>query len=218
MPVLRHRTQVPSLLATFHSLLANKLTNTAVRQTPSDWALRRATRILAQGGIVAYPTEAVYGLGCDPLDLDTVARLIALKQRPVTAGLILIAAEFRQLAPWLAPMDPATRKRVLATWPGPVTWVLPAAAGVPEILTGGRPTVAVRVTAHAPAAALCRAWGGALVSTSANIHGRPPARSALGVRRRFGGAVERVLNGPTGGRAMPTEIRDGLTGRVLRPA
>ena len=181
-----------------------------------DWRLKTAVRVLAAGGIVAYPTEAVYGLGCDPLNLATVARLIALKRRPVTAGLILIAADYGQLMPWLAPLDRATERKVLSTWPGPVTWVLPAALGVPDLLTGGRPTLAVRVTAHSTAADLCRAWGGALVSTSANIHGRPPARTALGVRRRFGRSVDLVLTGPTGGQGAPTEIRDAVTGRVLR--
>jgi len=174
-----------------------------------------ACHALAAGGIVAYPTEAVWGLGCEPLNRHAFQRLLALKRRALAKGVILIAADVEQLEPFIA----ATRSKLrpaLDTWPGPSTWLVPAAAGVPAYLTGGRDTLAVRVTAHPLAAALCRAWGGPIVSTSANLAGRPPARTALQVLRRFGRAVDYILPGDTGGLKKPTPIRDLGTGRLLR--
>ncbi len=180
--------------------------------------VQRAAASIAAGGVVAYPTEAVYGLGCDPLDMHAVARILDLKQRPVTAGFILLAAERSQLDPYLAELSPDVEARLEGAWPGPVTFVLPAVPGLPDWLTGGRDTVAARVTSHAIAAALCRSAGMAIVSTSANRSGHPPARSSLQVRRRFPAGLDYVLGGRTGTLAGPTEIRDGLTGAVLRPA
>jgi L-threonylcarbamoyladenylate synthase len=177
----------------------------------------RALAALRRGGVVAYPTEGVFGLGCDPRNRQALARLLALKGRSASVGLILIAAEFSQLAPLLAPLAPALEARAAATWPGPVTWVWPAAAGVDPTLSGGRDTLAVRVTAHPTAAALCHAFGGALVSTSANRHGAAPARNAAEVTREFGGELDAVVDAPCGDLAGPTELRDAVTGAVLRP-
>ena len=183
----------------------------------SLWHIKRASAVLRSGGIVAYPTEAVYGLGCDPWNADVLARLLALKRRGVEKGVILIAAAFSQLRPFVEALDNTSRQRVEARWPGPTTWLLPARADVPFWLTGGRETIAVRVTAHPQAASLCEVYGGALVSTSANIAGRPPARTALAVRRRFGTTVDYVLGGRVGEDRRPTEIRDALSDRVIRP-
>lgn len=178
--------------------------------------LGAAIAALRGGGVIAYPTEAVYGLGCDPRDAKALDRLLALKGRPTTLGLILIASDFSQLAPFLTPLPPALEARATATWPGPVTWTWSAAAGLPAVLSGGRDTLAVRVTAHPIAAALCHAFGGALVSTSANRHGQPPARDADAVRAAFGAELDAVVDGPCGDLARPTEIRDVRTGAVLR--
>ncbi len=182
-----------------------------------DWQLRAAARCIHGGGIIAYPTEAVYGLGCDPLDGDAVSRLLDLKQRPLAQGLILIGADYAQLAPYVGPVSGPVMKRVRASWPGPVTWLLPASPGVPYWLCGAHATIAVRVTAHPLAAALCRAAGHALVSTSANRHLRPPARNALQVERHLGAELDYVLTGRVGPRKHPSEIRDALSGRVVRP-
>lgn len=180
----------------------------------SPFQLRQAVQAIAGGRVIAYPTEAVFGLGCDPLDGGAVRRLLAIKGRPLSKGLILIAADFDQLKPFLASLPAADAATVSASWPGPVTWVLPAAPDLPSWLSGGRPTIAVRVTAHPIAAALCRAAGSALVSTSANPTGRPPARTELQVRQRCSG-VDFIVHGPTGGRRRPTEIR-ALGGELLR--
>lgn len=180
----------------------------------SPFQLRQAALAVAAGRVIAYPTEAVFGLGCDPLDGAAVRRLLHLKDRPLSKGLILIAADISQLRPFIAPLSEKQRLTIADTWPGPVTWVLPAADNLPAWLSGGRATIAVRVTAHPAAAELCRAAGTALVSTSANPTGRPPARTALQVRQRCPG-VDLILSGPTGGRRKPTEIRS-LSGELLR--
>lgn len=178
--------------------------------------LQIAARIVRAGGLIAYPTEAVYGLGCDPLNQRAVQRLLALKRRSVSKGLILIAADFAQLEPFLQPIPLPDRTRLEASWPGPQTWLVPARTDTPRWLRGEHDTLAVRVTAHPAAAALCRACGRPLVSTSANLGGRPPARSALAVRRQWGQKLDYLLPGPTGGAAKPTAIQDLCTGRVLR--
>jgi L-threonylcarbamoyladenylate synthase len=180
--------------------------------------LTHAADALRRGGVVAYPTEAVFGLGCDPRSRVAFEKLFALKQRPPTQGVLLIGADFDQVAPYidLAATPHAALERVRASWPGPHTWILPRAAGVPEWIAGGHAGIALRVTAHATAAALCRAFGGALVSTSANPHGEPPARDAATVRRYFHDAVARVIDAPPGGQVRPTSIRDALTGAIIR--
>ena len=184
----------------------------------NPWIVGRAVRTLRAGGVVAYPTEAVYGLGCDPFNEKAVMRLLAIKGRAVGKGLILIAADHAQLEPLLLPCSAGTLAPVLESWPGPSTWILPAHPRVPVWLTGGSGGVAVRVTAHPLAANLCRRFGGPLVSTSANRCGRPPARTVLGARRALGSRVDYFLSGPTGGGAGPSEIRDARDGRLLRGA
>jgi L-threonylcarbamoyladenylate synthase len=178
--------------------------------------LRRAARVLRSGGVIAYPTEAVFGLGCDPACRAAVTRIASLKGRPSRAGFILIAAGMGQLDGWIAP-TPAEQRRLAQRTSRPVTWVVTAGPRATPALTGGRKTLAIRVTAHPVAAALCRAAAMPLVSTSANIHGRPPARTALAARRRLGRRVDLVVPGATGGHDKPTEIRDARTGAVLRP-
>ena len=176
--------------------------------------IRHAADVIRAGGVVGYPTEAVYGLGCDPGNDDAVHRILTLKRRRESAGLILIAADARQLIGWIDPTDAESRH--LHGGDAGVTWVVTAGPLTPRWITGGRPTVATRITRHPPAAALCRAADMPIVSTSANRRGRPPARDALGVRRAFGADIDYLLTGPTGGRARPSEIRDARSGVILR--
>lgn len=182
----------------------------------SPQRLRLASHWLRRGGVIAYPTEAVYGVGCDPRCEVAVRRILALKRRPPDKGMILIAADFSQLEPWLLALAPADRERLAAEWPGPVTWLVPARLDVPRWLRGAHSTLAVRVTAHPLAAALCRAAGTALVSTSANSAGRRPARSALAVRRQLGRGIDFLLAGALGSARRPSEIRELASGRVVR--
>jgi L-threonylcarbamoyladenylate synthase len=181
-----------------------------------DAAIGEAVAALRAGGVIAYPTEAVYGLGCDPFDRNAIARLFALKQRPPGQGVLLIAADFPQVEKFIGNAPAAAIARARATWPGPHTWIFPRSAATPDWLAGNHDGIALRVTAHTLAARLCHAFGGALVSTSANRHGASPARSAAHVRSVFGAEIAYVLDGATGGLEQPTPIRDAISGAVLR--
>ena len=178
--------------------------------------LRRACQVIKDGGVIAYPTEAVFGLGCDPGREAAVKRILAIKSRDAAKGLILIASRIEQLLPFLAPLTDEVRNKLQASWPGPVTWVVPAAPNTSAWLSGGRDTLAVRVTAHPVARQLCEITGRALVSTSATQSDRAPARSALQVRLRLRNKIDYIVPGAVGGLSKPTEIRDVRTGRVLR--
>jgi L-threonylcarbamoyladenylate synthase len=177
-----------------------------------------AVAVLRQGGVIAYPTEAVWGLGCDPFDEAAVLRLLALKQRPVDKGLILVAGTLEQLdglLDWDAlPTD--RREAVFASWPGPHTWIVPATGRVPHWITGAHDGVAVRVSAHPPVVALCAAFGGPLVSTSANPAGAPPPRELAGFDPGLRAALDALLEGDTGGLERPTGIIDARSGVTLR--
>ena len=181
-------------------------------------SIDHATAVLRAGGVIAYPTEAVWGLGCDPRDEAATLRLLALKVREVDKGLILIAADETQLAPFIdmAALDPAQRDAVRASWPGPHTWIVPASSAAPRWITGAHAGIAVRVSAHPVVAALCKAYGGALVSTSANRAGEPAAQAIEQLDPRIIEGVDAVLQGETGGLLRPTEIRDARTGAALR--
>lgn len=182
----------------------------------SSKQINEAVHVLQQGGVIAYPTEAVYGLGCDPANLQAVQKLLTIKQRHRDKGLILIAADFEQLAPYLAEIENSLKERVFATWPGPVTWLWPANPDVSSWLRGEHATIAVRVTDHPLAAELSRAFGGALVSTSANMSGKLPARNAQQVRAQFEDRLDYILEGEVGGLAKPSQICDAVTGKILR--
>lgn len=181
-----------------------------------SWSLAPAVACLQAGGVIAYPTEAVFGLGCDPWSPAGLQRVLQVKTRPMHKGLILIAANQDQLEPFIRPLPPEWQQRLDASWPGPVTWILPARPEVPGMLTGRRRTLAVRVTDHPLTRALCTAWGGAIVSTSANRTGSRSARTAHEALFRLGAQVDLVVFGATGGRRLPSEIRDMRSGATLR--
>lgn len=180
--------------------------------------IEEAIAALRRGGVIAYPTESVWGLGCDPFGEAAVLRLLALKRRDVEKGLILVAADvaqFEGLVDWDA-LPGERRDAVLRSWPGPHTWIVPASARVPRWITGVHDGVAVRVSAHPVVVALCRGFGGAIVSTSANQAGAPAPR----MMSEFDGAVrsgiDTMVAGETSGLARPTPIRDARNGVALR--
>jgi L-threonylcarbamoyladenylate synthase len=170
---------------------------------------------LKRGGLIAYPTESCYGLGCDPANRNAVQYLLKLKGRPQHKGLILIASSFHQLRPYVASLSVEQCRQLAATWPGPHTWLLPASRNCPHWLTGGHHSIAVRVTAHTLAARLCKGIGMALVSTSANTSGAKSARTSRECVRLFGSRVK-IVPGRIGKRRKPSTIQDISTGRIIR--
>ena len=180
------------------------------------WRLHEVVRALAAGDVVACPTEAVWGLSCDPWQGQAVQRLLQLKQRPQAKGLILVAGDETQLEPLLAGLDDSLRRKMRLSWPGPNTWLVPHNGRIPDWVHGDFDTVAVRVSAHTGVAELCRAWGGPLVSTSANRGGCQPAIGRFQVQRYFGAALGALAPGAVGAERRPSVIRDLYTDRVIR--
>ena len=178
--------------------------------------IRYAARVLERGGVIAYPTEGVFGLGCLPDNAEAVQRILAMKKRDPAMGLILIVSSADQLQ-GLADV-PVNELILESSEEKPVTWIVPATDEVPEWIRGKHAGVAVRRTTHPVAHALCAAVDSALVSTSANLSGRPPARNEYVLRRLFGTLVDYVVPGACGSAKGASEIRDLKTGKVLRPA
>lgn len=178
--------------------------------------LEEAVRLLKSGGVVACPTEGVWGLACIASNESAVERVIELKARDVGKGLILIGASLEQISPLLAPLEPAWRSRMESAWPGPVTFVVPAARNVSPQLTGGRLTLAVRVSAYPILAALTESLCEPIVSTSANISGEKTLKTPTAIKRVFGDQLDGIVTGSLGGRRKPSDIIDVRTGRRLR--
>ncbi len=182
----------------------------------TPWQLRLATKIIHRGGIIAYPTEAVFGLGCDPLDFNAVETICQLKNRSLSKGLILIASDLEQVRPFTS-ATPAQLRKLETKTSTPTTWIMPAHPHCPRWLTGKHQGIAIRITKHPIAQQLCEQLGHALVSTSANISNHPAARTALDVQRIFAENVDMILHADTGGYHQASEIRDVRSNRILRP-
>ncbi|MGQ7845992.1 L-threonylcarbamoyladenylate synthase [Granulosicoccus sp. 3-233] len=178
--------------------------------------LREAIAALRAGGVISYPTEAVFGLGCDPHDEPALSRIISIKGRAAHKGFILIAGSLDQLLPFLAPLQAAWQAQFDSVWPGPVTMVVPCTSGNSELLTGGRQTLAVRVSDHPVVQALCERFGGPIVSTSANRSGQEPCRDTASATQLFGTEVDVTVDGKVGTLSEPTRIIDVRTGQRLR--
>ena len=168
----------------------------------SSFRAQCAARVVREGGVIAYPTEAVWGLGCDPWNEDAVYRLLALKARPVEKGLIVVAANIHQLDFLLEDLPDVWLDRLAGTWPGPNTWLVPHQERLPEWVTGVHDSVAVRVTDHPLVQELCHLTG-PLISTSANPAGRPAARTRLRVEQYFHDELDAILGGGGGGGGAP---------------
>ena len=182
---------------------------------PSRPDIRRLRAYLKRGGLIAYATESCFGLGCDPDNRRAVKRLLRLKGRPQSKGLILIGADVEQFSRYLEPIPDHLAVRLAAWWPGPNTLLLPAAKHCPHDLRGAHAKLAVRVTAHRETARLCQALGMALVSTSANRAGQRALKTAAACRRAFGDRLW-VVPGRIGRRKRPSSIFDPANGDIYR--
>ncbi|MDP0561926.1 MAG: Sua5/YciO/YrdC/YwlC family protein [Candidatus Endonucleobacter sp. (ex Gigantidas childressi)] len=179
--------------------------------------LSNASNVIAQGGIIAYPTEAVWGLGCLPWSRDAVYRLLDIKLRPVEKGFVVVGFSEEQFQPILDPLKPDDRKTMTDTWPGPYTWLVPDPNNwAPLWVRGMNDSLAVRVSDHPVIRYLCSAIDAPLISTSANESGQPPLLDQRSVEQQYGGVVDFIVPGVVGIGSGPTQIRDLITGRVVR--
>jgi L-threonylcarbamoyladenylate synthase len=183
----------------------------------SPWALNRLTQAIAAGAVIGYPTDTIWGFGCDPLNLASVARLLHIKQRPVDKGLILLASDLLYLEPFIR-IDPDQREILQSPLATPTTWLVDASEYCPVWIRGNHPTVAVRVTDHPLLRYLCPRLNSPLVSTSANRAGKSTVRSALQLRRQFADEVDFIVTGFNTGGAKPSEIKSLASGNLLRSA
>ena len=175
----------------------------------------KAAEILRGGGVIAYPTEGVFGLGCLPADAEAVQRLLALKQRDAAKGLILLAADALQLDGWID--LPGTALLPDPDPDHPITWIAPAGKKAGYLVRGENEGVAVRITTNPTALAVCKAVDSPIVSTSANLSGQPVVADEDELHRQFDGLVDYIVPGVCGPATGPSEIRDFTSGAVLRP-
>jgi len=180
--------------------------------------IKLAAEVFNQGGIIAYPTEAVFGLGCDPDNDSAVQKLLTIKQRPAHKGLILLAANYSQLLPYVddAAISEDERRKVLSLWPDAITQILPAKKNISSLLCGDFNTIAVRITDHEDVVALCELTNKAIVSTSANLAGENPSITWQQVQQQLGNEIDFIVKGKTSGLLKPSTIINGLTGETIR--
>ena len=179
--------------------------------------LNLAVNAISMGGVIAYPTEAVWGLGCIPWNKEAVYRLLEVKSRPVDKGLILVGASEEQFESILGQLNTGCRKKLTLSWPGPYTWVIPDLCGwAPPWIRGEFDSVAIRVSNHPLVRYLCFSLGGPLVSTSANKVGEQPLLKQYEVENKFAGCVDFIAPGETGGDEKPSEIRNIINNEVIR--
>jgi len=174
-----------------------------------------AIKVLREGGIIAYPTEGVWGLGCDPFNETAVLRLLKIKKRKIEKGLILIAADWGQVKA-LVKVNLSKCAIIKKNCQDPITWIFPATKKVPFWVCGGLDSVAVRVIVHPLARRLCQKFGGPIVSTSANLAGKSPAKNLRQLRKQFAWKVDCVVSGQVGTLKKPTQIRDVGTNELIR--
>lgn len=198
--------------------------NYAVKQSKMNdslqdvmFSVNEIITLIKQQEVVAYPTESVFGLGCDPDSHQAVEALLQLKRRSWEKGLILIAANYQQLLPYIddSQLTESQQQQMFDSWPGPVTWVVPAKKNTPNWLTGQFTGIAVRVSNHPLVKDLCQLYGKPLVSTSANLTGYPPCRTTEEVWEQFGKDFP-VLSGSVGDQINPSQIRDIISGKLIR--
>ena len=174
------------------------------------------------GQVFAYPTEAVFGLGCDPLNEKAVRSILALKERPEEKGLIIVASKVEQILPYvdLRLLPDETQQKIMATWPGPVTWLLPKSAHTPNWVSGASSMVAIRVSSHPIVQAICDALDKPMISTSANPAGKEPAKTINEVQQYFKHAITNkmltLIEGKLGEQSSPSKIYHSLTMETIR--
>lgn len=183
------------------------------------WPLYNAIHTLNAGGVIAYPTEAVWGIGCDPYNEQALAQILQIKQRDSKKGMLIVASDIGQVEYLLKGVSQEQRAKMLASWqPGQrsTTWLVPHRGLVPPAVHGQFDTVAIRVSEHKGIQALCNGFGGPVVSTSANFSGHPAATNIMQVRKFLGSQLDFILPGKLGNQARPSRIIDAASDRIIR--
>jgi L-threonylcarbamoyladenylate synthase len=178
----------------------------------------QAANALNEGGVIAYPTEGVFGLGCNPDNSSAVEKVLNIKKRSRDKGLILLAGDYSQVQKYIDETAITTDQMttILSRWPNAITQVLPVKKNVPKLLRGAFNSIAIRVTTHPDVIALCDTTGGAIVSTSANLSGKPSATTWQEVLEQFPNELDGIVKSETLGATSSSTIIDGLTGEVFR--
>ncbi|NNC97724.1 MAG: threonylcarbamoyl-AMP synthase [Gammaproteobacteria bacterium] len=183
---------------------------------PSQFQIAKAVDTVQHGGVIAYATEAVYGLGCDPDNHHAIQRILEIKGRNARQGFILIASSFAQVQKYLELLSIEEENAIRDYWPGPTTLILSASETVSSLVTGGRDSIAIRITTHQDTRELCDALGHALISTSANRSGQPPIKHAWQLENQFGELVDYIYPSTLGDSDKPSAIIDARTGNRIR--
>ena len=184
-----------------------------------SYKIAEAAQTLKEGGVIACPTEGVFGLSARVNDVNAVQRVISIKHRALNKGLIVVASDIAMLEGTVnfAQLSQDSMRLIHEKWPGHATFIVPAHPSLPSVLTGGRNTVAVRVSAFPLLQELCRQTNCPIVSTSANISGNEPVADLDELKRVFGYVVDYILDEPCQGLSKPSTIYDAMTGAILRP-
>jgi len=177
---------------------------------------QQTAELIRAGGVIAYATEAVYGLGCNPEDAEAVLRILHMKDRKLEKGLILIASQIEQVLPYIGLLSQKEQLAMQSVWPGPTTLILPASIYAPNWITGGRDTIAIRITAHKDVRQLCDELCHPLVSTSANLSGYPAIKHEWQIVSWFGQLIDGIYPSTLGGAKSPSQIRDIRNDKTLR--
>ena len=191
------------------------MTSESIAVAHARWHAPYFASLLQQGAVVACPAEGVWGLSCDPHNKAAVYDVLAIKNRPASKGLIVVADRPEVFGLLLEELPVGQRDVIIASWPGPNTWLVPHRGLLPEWVTGDSEDVAIRVTSSPALSAVCHAFGGPLVSTSANPAGLAPPHSLWEVRRYFGSGLP-AMPGAIDGEGKPSTIRRAVDGMVIR--
>ena len=177
-----------------------------------------ALEVFKQGGVIAYPTEAVFGLGCDPDNANAIEKLLKIKERSPAKGLILLASNYSQLLPYIDEnkIPNGVKEKVLSGWPDGVTQILPKEERISPLLSGEFETIAVRVTSQPDVVDLCELTNKPIVSTSANLSGKEPAKTWQTLDSALKEKIDFIVKGKTLGYAQPSKIINALTGELIR--
>ena len=172
----------------------------------SDFSIRHAAHIIKHGGIIAYPTDTIYGLGCDPYNQHAVEQINRIKLRPANKQFILLAGNIKQIKPLI--LINQQQEKLLSQKTEPTSWVVNASTAAPAWLIDEKNTLTIRISQHKDVKKLCHALGHAIISTSANPSGKTPAKNALKLHQYFHSSVDKII--------LSASTQTGKASKIIR--